>query len=106
VEGDREVGAARGCDARASWPDRWLSGYAAVDAKTDTDHVEQWNGTSLAPDDAVHGIVPIISQQGEMGSALAAVTTDHAGGLWTVGWTRPAGTAIPSALHRTGSGLT
>jgi hypothetical protein len=60
----------------------WLAGYVAFDSKTDTDHVEQWNGTTLTSDDTVHKVVPVIDNRGQIGSALAAATTDHVGGLW------------------------
>ena len=69
----------------------WLGGYAAFDATTDTDHVEQWNGTTLTTDDTVSTTIPVFDRYGQLGSALAAIATDHAGGLWAVGWTRRTG---------------
>jgi hypothetical protein len=77
----------------------WLVGYAESNAitDTDTDHLEQWDG--IGPT----GILFEPNDTGQMGSALASAATDHAGGIWAVGWCQQTGaTKMPSALHRTG----
>jgi hypothetical protein len=80
----------------------WVLGYEAFNEKVDTDHAEHWDGATLHADDSLHAAVPVVGNLGEIASALAAATPDHAGGLWAVGWTRQAGTDIemPSAVHR------
>jgi hypothetical protein len=77
----------------------WLAGYAesAATVDTDTDHLEQWDGSGPT------GIHLEPNETGQMGSALASAATDHAGGIWAVGWCQQTdATKMPSALHRTG----
>jgi hypothetical protein len=78
----------------------WVLGYEAFNETVDTDHAEHWDGATLHADDSLHGTVPVVGTFGEIASALAAATPDRAGGLWAVGWTRQAGTKMPSAVHR------